>query len=80
MHGDEGEGDEGGGDPDEPVGLERGERLALILSPHLVIGLGLGLGFGFGLGLGLGLGHSLTVRYFRRTCAMPWPRTQASTE
>ena len=48
VHGDEGEGDEGGGDPDEPVGLERGECLALILSPHLVIGLGLGLGLELG--------------------------------
>ena len=35
MHRDEGEGDEGGGDPDEPIRLERGERLALILVPHV---------------------------------------------
>ena len=36
MHRDEGEGDERGGDPDEPIGLERGERLALVLSPHVL--------------------------------------------
>ena len=46
MHRDEGEGDEGGGHPDEPIRLERGERLTLVLLPHLVIGLGLGLGLG----------------------------------
>ena len=36
VHGDEGEGDEGGGHPDEPIRLERGERLALVLSPHVL--------------------------------------------
>ena len=36
MHRNQREGDEGGGHPDEPIGLERGERLALVLSPHVL--------------------------------------------